>query len=121
MVTNMAKMTTGQRIRERRKALKMSQTQLAEILGYSDKTAISKIELDINELNLSKLKEFAKVLNTTSMYLAGFIDDHRPLDELRMTDREWNELNEILGKLTREEKMDLRDRLAHMIGDDDNG
>jgi len=41
--------TIGSRIRERRTALKMTQTQLAELTGYTDKTAISKIENGRNE------------------------------------------------------------------------
>lgn len=65
----------GERIKLRRKQLKMSQTDLARLTGYSDKTAISKIENGINDLNQTKIVLFAKALRTTHQYLMGWIDD----------------------------------------------
>lgn len=66
---------TGKRIAERRQQLSLSQSQLAERLGYSDKTAISKIENGISQLNQSKIIAFADALQTTPAYLMGWIDD----------------------------------------------
>lgn len=60
---------TGKRIAERRQQLSLSQSQLAERLGYSDKTAISKIENGISQLNQSKIIAFADALQTTPAYL----------------------------------------------------
>lgn len=66
---------TGKRIADRRQQLGLSQTQLAERLGYSDKTAISKIENGISQLNQSKIVAFADALQTTPAYLMGWIND----------------------------------------------
>lgn len=66
---------TGERIAKRRKELHLSQTQLAEMTGYSDKTAISKIENGQSNLTQTKLVIFADALQTTTMYLMGWIDD----------------------------------------------
>ena len=64
----------GERIRTRRKDLKLNQSQLAEMAGYSDKTAISRIENGENDLNQSKIVMFAEVLQTTPSYLMGWTD-----------------------------------------------
>ena len=65
----------GQRIAERRSDLGLSQAQLAERLGYSDKTAISKIENGISHLNQKKIVLFADALQTTPAYLMGWVDN----------------------------------------------
>lgn len=66
---------TGLRIRERREALKMTQTDLAMLTGYSDKTAISKIENCHSDLTQSKILTFAKALHTSHQYLMGWTDN----------------------------------------------
>lgn len=63
------------RIRERREALEMSQTELAEILGYSDRSAIAKIEKGVNDITQSKIEAFASALHTTPAYLMGWTSD----------------------------------------------
>lgn len=65
----------GSRIKERRIQLGLSQTRLAELVGYSDKTAISKIEHGLVDLPQSKLNEFAKALDTNQLYLTGHVGD----------------------------------------------
>ena len=46
-----------------------SQTKLAEMVGYKDKTAIAKIEAGKVDLPQSKIIAFAKALNTDTSYL----------------------------------------------------
>lgn len=65
----------GERIRTRRKQLKLTQTQLAELTGYSDKTAVSKIENGKTDIGQQKIAIFAKALKTTEVYLFGYVDD----------------------------------------------
>ena len=48
-------MTIGEKIRNRRKELKMSQTELAERTGYADKSGISKVENGLVELGLIRV------------------------------------------------------------------
>ena len=59
----------GEKIKERRTALNLTQEELAQKLGYKSKSAINKIELGINDIAQSKIKAFAKALNCTVAYL----------------------------------------------------
>lgn len=68
----------GERIRTRRKELRLNQTQLAEITGYRDKTAISRIESGENDLTQSKIMLFANALQTSPSYIMGWVDDPSP-------------------------------------------
>lgn len=59
----------GLRIKALREEKKMSQSTLAELVGYKDKTAIAKVEAGKVDLPQSKISAFAKALNTTTSYL----------------------------------------------------
>ena len=57
-----ADMNIGDRIRNRRLALNMTQEELAKKLGYKTKGSISKIESNERELPTQKIKRFAEIL-----------------------------------------------------------
>ena len=59
----------GLRIKSLRESQKLSQTELATLVGYKDKTAIAKVEAGKVDLPQSKISAFAKALNTTTSYL----------------------------------------------------
>ncbi len=61
--------TMYDRIRKLRNDLQYSQEQLAQKVGYADKTAIAKIEAGKVDLPQSKILAFAKALQTTTAYL----------------------------------------------------
>ncbi len=61
--------TIYDRIRKLRNDLQYSQEQLAQKVGYADKTAIAKIEAGKVDLPQSKILAFAKALQTTTAYL----------------------------------------------------
>lgn len=65
----------GKRIKHQREAIKLTQEELAEKLGYKNKSSITKIENGTNDIPQSKVVEFAKALNTTVSYLMGWEDD----------------------------------------------
>ena len=65
-------MTICERIKKKREELKLSQEQLAEIMGYKSKTSIHKAEQGITDLPQSKIIEFARALKTTPSYLMGW-------------------------------------------------
>lgn len=65
----------GDRIRERRLAQHLTQSDLAERLGYKSKTTIAKIEAGVNDIPQSKVVSFANALDTTPAYLMGWTDD----------------------------------------------
>ena len=62
------KQTIGQRIKELRESKGLTQSQLAELLSFSDK-AISKWEKGGNEPDLKTLVEMSKIFNVTLDYL----------------------------------------------------
>lgn len=59
------------RIKERREELGMSQEELATKLGYKNRSSIHKIEMGVNDIPQSKIKDFAIALNTDPVYLMG--------------------------------------------------
>ena len=56
-------------IRDLRKKLKMTQEELAQKTGYSDRSSIAKIEAGKIDLPDSKIQLFADALQTTNLYL----------------------------------------------------
>lgn len=65
-------MTIGQRIKQRREELDITQDELARRLGYKSRSSINKIELDIYNLKQSKIKAIADALQTTPGYIMGW-------------------------------------------------
>lgn len=70
-------MTTGQRIKERRLQLGLTQLELAQKLGYESKATIARIEADSRNLKQSKIKAIADVLDTTPSYIMGWEDEEQ--------------------------------------------
>ncbi|MBQ9387926.1 MAG: helix-turn-helix transcriptional regulator [Lachnospiraceae bacterium] len=90
-------MSIGKRIRMRREALKMSQEELALMIGYKSRSSINKIELDQYNLKQSKIKAIADALQTTPGFIMGWdeedcsvptssADIHRKIDLLDKQD-----------------------------------
>lgn len=59
-------------IKKYRKSKGLSQTELAKLVGYADKTMISHIENGKIDLSQSKVEEFAKVLGVDPGTLMGW-------------------------------------------------
>lgn len=59
----------GNKIKERREALGLSQDELAERMGYKSRSTIAKIEKGVNDVTQTNIVKFAKVLKTTPAYL----------------------------------------------------
>lgn len=64
--------TIGERIREKRESLHMSQEELALKLGYKSRSSINKIEIDGRNLPQKKIKDIADALQTTPEYIMGW-------------------------------------------------
>ena len=62
-------MTIYERIKNRRIALGMSQTELAKKVGYVGKSAISKVENGERDISQSMIEQYAKALNVSPIYL----------------------------------------------------
>lgn len=62
----------GDKIKERRIELGLSQLELAKRMGYTNKSTISKIENNLLDISQKRIKEFSECLQTTIPYLMGF-------------------------------------------------
>lgn len=62
-------------IKKRRKELGLTQTELAELVGYKDKTAVAHIEKGDIDLPQSKIVAFAEALSTTPGELLGEVEN----------------------------------------------
>lgn len=67
-------MTIGERIRQKRTELGMSQEDLARKMGYQTRNAIYQFEQKDN-MKLSLVEKFATALDTTPAYLMGWDSD----------------------------------------------
>lgn len=87
---------TGERIRERRLNMDLTQEQLAARTGYTSKSAISRIESGKSDLNQTKIRMFAIVLNTTPQFLMGWTDNPSPelsaSENLKAIANEWENI-----------------------------
>lgn len=64
-------MSVGANIKQRRLALRLSQQELADAMGYRTRSTIAKIESGENDVSQKKLQRFAAVLDTTVAELIG--------------------------------------------------
>lgn len=69
-------MTVGERIKQKRIEYGLSQQELAKRAGYSDKTAISKIEHSGNGVTLKQIKRIANALNVDPSEFMGWSDNY---------------------------------------------
>lgn len=68
-------MPIGERIRERRESLGMTQSELARKVGYKSRSSINKLEKDDkNGVSREQLYKIAKALRVTPSYLMGWED-----------------------------------------------
>ncbi len=68
-------MTIGERVKELRCNLGMTQEELAKSIGYNSRSAINKIESGERRLNQNTISKLAKSLQTTPSYLMGWEDE----------------------------------------------
>ena len=73
-------MTLGERIKNRRLELGLSQTDLALRLGYKSKVSVSNAENDRDDMTTTRIEKYAKALHVTPAYLMGWEDT--PSDDL---------------------------------------
>ena len=62
-------------IRKRRQELGMTQTELAERIGYKDHTTVNKIEAGLVDISVGKLYQFAKALDISAFALLDWSPD----------------------------------------------
>ena len=67
-------MTVGERIRNRRMELGMTQEELAFKLGYKSRSSVNKVELS-NDLTLKTVRAYAKALSIDPLKLMGLQEE----------------------------------------------
>ena len=114
-------MKIGQRIKERRKEMKISADELAIRLG-KDRSTIYRYEKgDIENVPLDILEPIAKALNTTPAYFMGWEEVQKKNDTitdvvLRMrTDSDFLSLVETLNELDAEQIASVKTLLAAFL------
>lgn len=95
-------MTAGQRIKAERERLGLTQDELAKKLGYSNRSAVTRIETS-PDLSLKKVRRCAEALGVTSFYLLGWEDrdGNSLVDEEVETDSNSESVKDINRKLVR--------------------
>ena len=71
-------MTVYERIKYLREKSNMSQSDLAEKVGYKSKAAISKVEKGLRDISQAMLVRYAIALGTTPAYLMGWTEEENP-------------------------------------------
>ena len=74
-------MGIGEQIRKRRIQLGWSQQKLAEKMGYTSKSTITRIEKGYNDVSQSNVAKFAKVMDTSIGYLMGWNNEESKLSK----------------------------------------
>ena len=97
-------MEVGERIRQRREELNMTQEELAKKVGYTSRSSVAKVEANANGMVQSKLILFANALQTTPAYLLGWENEQSEKKNDIITDiilklRTDNELLDIVREL----------------------
>lgn len=106
-------MGIGKRIKDRRKALKMSADDLAQRLGKDRSTVYRYEKGDIENLPLDILEPIAEALKTTPQYLMGWEEVQKNNDTLAdivvklRTDSEFFSIVEAIYKLDPEKRASL--------------
>lgn len=99
----MTKKALGQRIKEIRKQKKITQVELAELVGYKNRSMITKIEKGAVDLSESKIKAIAKALCVTPHNLVGWeYTQYQPkdmyyVDTSTLTDAQLGEIETIIN------------------------
>lgn len=71
-------MTIGQRVKQRRKELGLTQEELAKRIGNSSRASICTVEKDREDLTTTRIAKLAKALETSPAFLMGWTDSSDP-------------------------------------------
>ncbi len=104
-------MTMYDRIKELRLSKGLSQTELAKIVGYKDKSAVAKIEAGTVDIPRSKIQAFADAFNVTPSYLM----DGKTETDKEKSSPELSEEEKGLLELFRELPEDKQDMALEML------
>lgn len=85
-------MTVGERIKQKRENINMSQEELARRMGYKDRSSISKIEKESDKnLSLETIQKIADILNCSPLFLMGWSEEEHYETKLSPQEEEFIE------------------------------
>jgi repressor LexA len=88
--------TIGERIKEARIKKGLSQTELAEKLGYKSRSSINKIEVGGRDIPRSQIVKIAEILDVTPSYLMGW---EEPADTLTVLPQDKIHMIPVFGSV----------------------
>lgn len=103
-------MEIGEKIKQRRLEIGMSQRELARKMGYSDNSTLNRIEKGTVDVSQAKIVQFAKVLNCSIAYLMDWEEDKEIATDKNLTDGE-----KLLLELFHKVPDDKKEMLLKMI------
>ena len=114
-------MTIGEKIKQRRTELKMSQRELAAKMGYAHHSTLARIESGKVDVSQTKINQFAEVLETDIAYLMDWEKVQKNNDALtdiiiRMrTDEDFLSVVKILSDLDSEKLSGVKQMLSAFL------
>lgn len=117
-MSNIHKLSIGERIRKRREELGYSQEELARMIGYTSRSTINKIESGRIDIAQSKIEKFSKALDIPPVILMGWDYPIPPKEVVGVPDLNDLRVSDKLVKLRTHYVTDII-RIAHSLNDDD--
>lgn len=109
--------TVGDRIKEQRELIKMSQVELAEKMGVSKQTLYKYENNVVTNIPSDKIQIVAQILDISPSYLMGWEDnlstDNADIIPDLMSDKELLDSVKKLIKLNKEHKQTIFDNIAY--------
>lgn len=103
-------MNIGEKIKQRRLELGITQRELARRMGYSDNSTLNRIEKGLVDVTQSKVVQFANVLSCSIAYLMDWEEDKKIPTDKNLTDGE-----QLLLELFHKVPDDKKEMLLKMI------
>lgn len=104
-------------IKNLREEKDISQTKLAELTGYTNRSSITKIEKGEIDLSLSKIEQFAKVFGKEPEELVGWEDEELPSQRIPQILQYYDQLNDI-GKHEATKRVEELTHLPRYVQED---
>lgn len=104
----------GERVRQRRIELGLSQEELAKKLGYASRSTINKIENGTNDVVQTKVTEFANALDTTIGYLMAWDETTELFKDVLVPDI--NEMEKTVIKALRKADILTKQMVLKILG-----
>ena len=109
-------MTTGDRIRNRRIELGLTQLDVAKRLGLTTKAAVSKVEGQGDKVTLKNVEKFAKALDCSIPYLMGWEEDENEEKDCSDNLKRYSEFINLYSQLS-DEKKSLVDNMLKALSE----